>query len=304
MRDEDVRASCFGQLAILCAEFGDDIPYQSGLDRGFTFRGARVPFLNRQKGIYRAAVQTGPAALSIQTSYKSPYGDEVVEEGYLYAYRAGDVAQSDNRALRAAYELQVPIVHFVGTRPGWYRPEFPCFVSRDDPPARFVLVTPGKMVGPLDEREPVPVDDPIERRYLVRETRVRMHQAQFRGRVIPAYRDQCAICRLKEARLLDAAHIVGDIELLGEAVVSNGLSLCAIHHRAFDQDLVGISPDYEVQVSARLLEDDDGPMLDVLKVFHGQSIYLPGRQAWKPDRDRLAQRFERFRDGGSSATSS
>lgn len=170
--------------------------------------------------------------------------------------------------------------------------------------ARFVLVTPGKMVGPLDEREPVPVDDPIERRYLVRQTRVRMHQAQFRGRVIPAYRDQCTICRLKEARLLDAAHIVGDLELLGEAVVSNGLSLCAIHHRAFDQDLVGISPDYDVRVSDHLLEDDDGPMLDVLKGFHGQSIYLPTRHAWRPDRERLAQRFERFNESGSNATHS
>jgi putative restriction endonuclease len=162
----------------------------------------------------------------------------------------------------------------------------------------------GRWWGHSMSVEPVPVDDPIERRYLVRETRVRMHQAQFRGRVIPAYRDQCTICRLKEARLLDAAHIVGDLELLGEAVVSNGLSLCAIHHRAFDQDLVGISPDYEVRVSDHLLEDDDGPMLDVLKGFHGQSIYLPTRHAWRPGRERLAQRFERFKESGSNATHS
>src|SRR5581483_8440934 len=32
--------------------------------------------------------------------------------------------------------------------------------------------------------------------------------------------------------------------------------------RAFDQHLIGVSPDYEVRVSRRLLEDDDGPMLD------------------------------------------
>jgi putative restriction endonuclease len=43
--------------------------------------------------------------------------------------------------------------------------------------------------------------------------------------------------------LLDATHIVGDVELGGAATVRNGLSLCAIHHRAFDQDLVGVSPD-------------------------------------------------------------
>ncbi|MEX2032210.1 MAG: HNH endonuclease [Dehalococcoidia bacterium] len=240
-------------------------------------------------------MQQGPAALSIQTSYRSPYGDEVTDEGFLYAYRAGNVDQPDNRALRATFELRVPIVHFVGTRPGWYRPDFPCYVTRDDPAARFVLVTPGKMIGPLDEREPVPIEDEIERRYAVRQTRVRMHQAQFRGRVLPAYLDQCAICRLKETRLLDAAHIVGDLETAGDAVVPNGLSLCSIHHRAFDGDLVGVSPDYEVRISSRLLEDEDGPMLDLLKRFDRQPLHVPRRKAWRPDPTRLAERFERFK---------
>jgi hemolysin III len=106
------------RLSLLVAEFGEDIPYVGALANGFPFRGRRVPFLNYQKGIYRAAVQTGPAALSIQTSSKSPYDDEVVADGFLYAYRAGDVDQSDNRALRAAHDLQVPVVYFVGTRPG------------------------------------------------------------------------------------------------------------------------------------------------------------------------------------------
>ncbi len=295
MRDEDVRTSCFAQLAILCAEHGDDVPYAGGLDRGFTFRGRRVPYLNRQKGIYRAAAQEGPAALSIQTSFGSPYGDAVTDEGVAYAYRAGSPDQPDNRALRAACELQVPLVHFVGTRPGCYRPSFPSYVARDDPASAFVLVTPGKLVGPLDEPEPVPVEDPIERRYLVRQTRVRMHQAQFRGRVLPAYASRCAICRLRESRLLDAAHIVGDVEDRGEAVVPNGMSLCSIHHRAFDQHLLGVSPEYRVHVSRRLLEDEDGPMLDLLKGFHEQPIEVPARRAWRPDRERLAVRFDAFR---------
>jgi predicted restriction endonuclease len=58
-----------------------------------------------------------------------------------------------------------------------------------------------------EEPEPVLVADFAERRYVVRETKVRLHQARFRGAVLPAYRDQCTICRLKEVRLLDAAHI-------------------------------------------------------------------------------------------------
>lgn len=299
MRDEDLRTSCFGQLAILVAHSGDEIPYAGALDGGFAFRGRQVPYLNRQKGIYRAAAQRGPAALSIQTSYRSPYADEPTRDGFSYAYRRDPGGEADNIALRRAYELQVPIVYFVATRPGFYQAIFPAFVTDDDPVARTVLVTPGIFRGPLDEPEPTPVDDPVQRRYVFRETRVRIHQARFRWRVIPAYGEQCAVCRLKEIRLLDAAHIVADVEDEGEPLISNGLSLCTIHHRAYDHDLVGISPDYRVHLARRLLDDDDGPMLDLLKTFDGGTITVPRSTRLRPDRDRLAARFDRFRAGVS-----
>ena len=166
--------------------------------------------------------------------------------------------------------------------------------ERDDPIARAVTITPGRMVGPYDEREPFLPGNPIERRYAVRETRVRLHQTRFRARVLPAYANQCAICRLRETRLLDAAHIISDLEEKGLPVVSNGLSLCTIHHRAFDEDLVGISPDYEVRVAPRLLEDEDGPMLDLLKKAHATAIVLPRSAANRPDRELLATRFDAF----------
>lgn len=35
-------------------------------------------------------------------------------------------------------------------------------------------------------------------------------------------------------------------------------------------------------------------MLDVLKAFQGTKIELPRKKAWKPDRELLATRFERF----------
>jgi putative restriction endonuclease len=295
--DDDVRSSCFASLDVLAAKFGEDVPYAGGLSLGFPFRGQRVPFLSYMKGIHRAAAQRGPAALSIVTSARSPYGDEETDDGVRYAYRAGSIDQPDNRALRAAVELGVPLVYFVGTRPGWYRPFYPCFAIADDPVARRVLVTKGRMAGPVEEREPTLSDDPLERRYEVREMRVRVHQARFRGLVIPAYRSRCTICRLREIRLLDAAHILADAEL-GQPSIPNGLSLCSIHHRAFDQDLVGISQDYEVHVSARLLDDEDGPMLDLLKGFHGRPIELPDRRTHCPDRALLARRYDRFLAAG------
>ena len=268
MQDEHLRMSCFLWLEVLRARWGDDIPYKSGLDEGFAYEGQRVPFLSPQKGIFRAAAQSGPAALSINTSSKSSYTDAETDLGFLYAYRAGSVDQPDNRALRAAHALAVPIVYFIATRPGWYRALYPAYVTHDDPGNTRVLVDVGRLVGPPDEPEPAPIGDEVERKYAVREAKVRLHQARFRGLVLPAYRDRCAICRLKEVRLLDAAHITADSQTAGAAAIQNGLSLCTIHHRAFDQQLVGVTADYVVRVSPRLLDEQDGPMLDLLKQFH------------------------------------
>ena len=137
-----------------------------------------------------------------------------------------------------------------------------------------MLISFGEMRGPLDEREPVHIDDAIERRYVVRRVKQRIHQAQFRGAVLPAYRDRCAICTLKEIRLLDAAHIVGDADEQGEPLVSNGLSLCSIHHRAFDEDLVGISSDYNVHVSPRLLDPTVGEIASPGVTMEERSSWL------------------------------
>ena len=299
-RDDDVRSSCFASLDVLQARCGSDIPW-SALAEGFNFRGRRVPFLNRAYGIYRAAgAQRGPAALSINSSFSQKrYQDEDTPEGVRYHYQDGPIDNHFNSWLRAAHVLDVPLVYFIGTRPGHYRPEYPTFIDEDDPIDRRVLITFGKMRGPYDEREPVHIDDVDERRYTVRQVKQRVHQAQFRGLVLPAYADRCAICRLKETRLLDAAHIIGDTEVHGEPVIRNGVSLCTIHHRAYDQDLVSISPDYKVHVSRRLLDEEDGPMLDLLKGFHRSGIVLPDRPGQRPDRERLAVRFERFAEASA-----
>ena len=101
---------------------------------------------------------------------------------------------------------------------------------------------------------------------------------------------------LPEPLLLDAAHIVSDRdERLGQPVVPNGIPLSKIHHAAFDAHLIGIDPDYHLHVSERLLIQKDGPMLEALKRLNGGTIHLPARTKDRPDRDRLALRYERFK---------
>lgn len=96
-------------------------------------------------------------------------------------------------------------------------------------------------------------------------------------------------------QLLDAAHIIEDGHSHGDAVVPNGLSLCKIHHAAFDRQLLGITPGYEVRINSRLLDEVDGPMLrHGLQEMHGVALHLPRREQDRPDRDRLSIRYTAF----------
>jgi putative restriction endonuclease len=191
-----------------------------------------------------------------------------------------------------ALQLKAPLIWFVGVAPGLYEPIYPVYIvgeeARDHQFALAVdegqrFVTPG-----------MPMDEPT-RRYVERVTKARLHQRVFRVQVLLAYADSCTVCRLRHPELLDAAHIIGDAEE-GEPVVPNGLSMCKIHHAAFDRNFLGISPDHRVAINRDLLEEIDGPMLrHGLQEMHGATIHLPRRSIERPDRDRLAERFDRFR---------
>jgi putative restriction endonuclease len=134
------------------------------------------------------------------------------------------------------------------------------------------------------------------RAYATREARVRLHQQRPKLDVMRAYRHRCAICSLRERALVQAAHIVPDTHAEGIAAVVNGLALCAIHHLAFDRNLIGIDPTGMVHIASRLLREVDGPMLPTgLQGFHGERIALPRRPSDRPDPQRLEARFDQFR---------
>jgi putative restriction endonuclease len=123
----------------------------------------------------------------------------------------------------------------------------------------------------------------------------RLHQERFRYLVLTAYRRQCAMCRLRHAPLLDAAHILPDRDERGAPEIPNGLALCRIHHGAYDVGIVGIDADYQIHLRSDVLEEDDGPMLKHgLQELHGERIQTPPRVEQMPNREYLAERFARF----------
>jgi putative restriction endonuclease len=124
----------------------------------------------------------------------------------------------------------------------------------------------------------------------------RLHQQRSRRVVLTAYHNRCAVCRLRHVELLDAAHILPGRDPRGEPVVTNGLGLCKIHHSAYDAHILGVDPEARVHIRADILEEVDGPMLRYgLQAVHGQRLARPRREHERPNRDYLAERFDRFR---------
>jgi putative restriction endonuclease len=270
---------------------------------GFVFDGERIPLINPQRGIFKP--QQMQFLMSIKTVFPKPggkvwyddqrevhrqifEGDETID----YAFMGQDPDAADNRWLREAYEKRIPIIYFLGIAPGRYQAMLPSFIAGWDGKALKARVAFGRP----EQDILTPPETALERRYTLRAVKQRLHQASFREAVITAYNGRCALSGLPEPLLLDAAHIIADKnEEFGQPVVPNGIPLSKIHHAAFDAHLVGIDPDYRLHVSARLLGRNDGPMLEALKRLNGGTIHLPGRVKDRPDRDRLALRFERFK---------
>ncbi|WP_407358797.1 HNH endonuclease [Microbacterium sp. LTA6] len=256
----------------------------------YSFNGERIPLLDTGRGIRNPA--DFDSTLTIMTSSKkTEYSDGISPEGLVrYSYQSRD--GGDNVKLRNAYNDADPLVYFLGVRAGYFVAFYPAYIVHDDPSRREVHVA-------LDESLRF-FDDPLnlketERRYAERLVKARLHQPMFRARVLRAYETACAICELKHAELLDAAHIIPDSNLEGVAEVTNGLALCKIHHASYDQNLLGITPDYEVRIDRDLLEEVDGPMLrHGLQDMHGRSLMLPKRKAEHPSKDRLAQKYALF----------
>lgn len=272
----------------------DDIFPRKVLEQGFTFQGQRVTLMG-QPGIWKPKVLDLP--ISITTTVGSHYSDKAGESFLSYSYRGKDPYHRDNVGLRKIMQQQIPIIYFFAVVKGKYIANWPTYIVGDNmQELTFTAAVDEKRIA-LDDSIPISHDDSFYRRsYLTSHMKVRLHQRSFRERVLTAYQDQCAFCRLKHRELLDAAHIIPDNEEHGDPIVTNGLSLCKIHHAAFDQNIIGITPDYQIKIREDILHEVDGPMLKHgIQELNSQKLILPTHKADWPDRERLEERFQAFR---------
>lgn len=303
MMEELIRLSAFEWLKEQVTLHGDILP-RSVLEKGFLYNNERVTLIGPQ-GIWKPRI-FDKVPISITTVCNGPYDDSLSDDGsFTYRYRGTDPFHRDNVGLREAMKKQVPLIYFFGVVPSKYLAVWPVYIVSDNPNTLSFTVVADDMASIqkhlVSGTANIASDDAHSaiRRYITTEVKNRLHQKSFRERVLLAYEQQCAFCRLKHTLLLDAAHIIPDSEELGDPIVTNGLSLCKIHHAAFDSNIIGVTPDYKIEVREDILRETDGPMLKHgIQEFQNTKIILPhDKNSW-PDRERLSIKYSRFKKIG------
>lgn len=109
----------------------------------------------------------------------------------------------------------------------------------------------------------------------------------FRAQVLRAYQFQCAICGF-DLRVgtggapigVEAAHIKWK-QAQGPDDVSNGIALCALHHKMFDKGALHVTEDLHLLVSEAVHGSE--PHFSRLQSHHGDRIHTPQRTTYYPD---------------------
>ena len=297
--EEKYRLQAFEWLAEQVRIFGDVLPRRL-LEQGFYLDNQRVTLIG-PSGIWKPKIFER-VPISITTTYGGPYDDAFTPDNLLqYRYRGTDIYHRDNRGLREAMNKRIPLIYFFGIIPGRYLTVWPVYIIHDNPEKLSFTVAVDDVrsiytyQAASGQGIEINDDDYAKRKYLTSTIKSRLHQKSFRERVLRAYQEQCAFCRLRHAQLLDAAHIIPDSDEYGDPAVTNGLSLCKIHHAAFDVNIIGVTPDYQIKIREDVLKEKDGPMLKFgIQELQDHKIILPTNRKMWPDQERLLIRYEKF----------
>ena len=130
------------------------------------------------------------------------------------------------------------------------------------------------------------------------EVKRRINQSFFRDTVLSSYDNRCCITGINNDKLLQACHIVSwSMDEANRTNPQNGLCMNYLFHKAYDEYLLGISPDYDIIISDKFfgekLKDVDSKTLDYVRSFNNRKIIMPKR--FLPNRDLLADHFTKFK---------
>ena len=131
------------------------------------------------------------------------------------------------------------------------------------------------------------------------EVKKRINQNFFRDTVLSSYENRCCITGINNVKLLNACHIVSWSEdEANRTNPQNGLCLNVLFHKAYDEYLIGISPDYKVFISEDFFgtkqKEVDCLTKEYVMSYNNRKLILPKR--FLPDRNLLAIHFENFKE--------
>ena len=261
--------------------------------------------LKGQQGIFKPARLTEP--LSITTTIDSKHAQDTIEGSrVVYEFVSRDY---DNEALKRAAEAELPLIYFLQVK--------------KRPVTEYVIFAPVYVVGwddatrcfavDLSEQKPGDVTTPaplarqlqlhvmrtpqspseireLTRSYAITSVQRRLYEARFRNAVLSAYRDRCAVCGLHVRALLDAAHVSSDRGPKAAIEVSDGVALCATHHRAFDANLLRFDEEYVIHIHLQAGFTAGDGELAMLLAFDGKTLSLPAQEHFRPRRPLRADR--------------
>jgi len=301
MTDLQIRLFAFDWIKKQTEIHGDVLPRKL-LHDGFNISGENYGLVGPQ-GIWKPKSMQLP--ISITSIIDGPYPDSIDEgSGILnYRYRGTNPNHRDNAGLRELMKYKIPLIYLHNIAENKYVPMWPVYIVADNPATLSFSVMADDIAyiqtAEQSEQAAESLTSYARRAYITVTSLRRVHQRGFRETVLKAYRNQCALCRLRHPELLDAAHIIGDLEDNGEPIIQNGLSLCKIHHVAYDQNIIGINPDYNIKVRKDILEEIDGPMLKYgLQSLDNALLILPKHEGDYPDKERLDYRYNQFLKAG------
>jgi putative restriction endonuclease len=289
--DAELRAAALASMQRLINRHGPILPWNL-IAEGFEFRGERVLFANRARGIFRPKIIKG-AELSIKTTVPKAgriarYDDLASDDAFVYRFQGDDPDTHDNVALEHAWTDRAPMIYLYGVAPGQYLVLAPVFVSAFDRVSKCCEVVVGEVSR--DDRALEQTD--VFRRKTNASKRAWEH-AILRFRTLDAWQSRCAVCELSTPSLLDASLVWPEAARPGVPDEGNALPLCVLHQGVFDRDLLGVDPAGRVVLADPLLRAiDGGVVLDqALKPFHGRHVRWP---ALRPRDEYVRQRHQRF----------
>jgi putative restriction endonuclease len=105
-------------------------------------------------------------------------------------------------------------------------------------------------------------------------SKVRSKQQAFSNQIKVNYGNKCAICDLSTKQFLVGSHII-PWSYCKETRLdpSNGICLCSLHDKAFDEGFVTIDSNYIIEATKRITQDN--VLIDLLKTCDGKKIHLP-----------------------------